>query len=132
VPGEQQRFARELIDQAGFDLIHGHSSHHPKAIEVHRGKLILYGCGDFLNDYEGVTPYEPYRDDIAVAYLPRLSPIDGTLVECELLPFRIRNFRLARAVKEDVGWLCETLDREGARFGTSVRRDGARLLLHWR
>jgi poly-gamma-glutamate synthesis protein (capsule biosynthesis protein) len=132
VPDEQQRFARELIDRAGFDVIHGHSSHHPKAIEVYRGKLILYGCGDFLNDYEGITPWEPYRDDIAVAYLPRLSLDDGTLLECELLPFRIRNFRLWRPDKADVTWLRETLDREGARFGTSVRlRGDNRLMLQW-
>ena len=132
VPHEQQRFARELIDRAGFDVVHGHSSHHPKGIEVHRGKLILYGCGDFLNDYEGVTPYEPYRDDLAVAYLPRLSLDDGTLVECELLPFRIRNFRLGRADKTDVAWLQKTLDREGTWFGTRLVLDRSRLVLRWR
>ena len=36
-----------------MDVIHGHSSHHVKAIEVYNGKLVLYGCGDFRNDYEG-------------------------------------------------------------------------------
>jgi poly-gamma-glutamate synthesis protein (capsule biosynthesis protein) len=48
VPREQQRFARALVDEAGVDVVHGHSSHHCKAVEVHRGKLILYGCGDLL------------------------------------------------------------------------------------
>ncbi|WP_208760221.1 CapA family protein [Mesorhizobium tianshanense] len=33
--------------------IHGHSLHHPLAIEAHAGRPILYGCGDFINDYEG-------------------------------------------------------------------------------
>lgn len=133
VPDEQQRFARDLIDRAGFDVIHGHSSHHPKAMEVHRGKLILYGCGDFLNDYEGVTPYQPYRDDLAVAYLPHLSSDEGALVECSLLPFKIRNFRLQRPTKDNVTWLQETLDRESAQFGTRVHvRDSNRLVLQWR
>ena len=34
--------------------MHGHSSHHPRPIEVYRGKLILYGCGDLVDDYEGI------------------------------------------------------------------------------
>src|SRR5439155_5584404 len=35
-------FAHRLVD-GGVDLVHGHSSHHPRPIEVYRGKLILYG-----------------------------------------------------------------------------------------
>ena len=38
VQPSQVRFARRLID-AGVDLAHGHSSHHPRPIEVYRGKL---------------------------------------------------------------------------------------------
>jgi poly-gamma-glutamate capsule biosynthesis protein CapA/YwtB (metallophosphatase superfamily) len=38
----------------GVSIVHGHSSHHAKAIEVHDGRLILYGY-DFLNDYEGIA-----------------------------------------------------------------------------
>jgi poly-gamma-glutamate synthesis protein (capsule biosynthesis protein) len=54
VPAKHHRFAHALVEEAGVDLVHGHSSHHPKGIEVWKGKLILYGCGDFLNDYEGI------------------------------------------------------------------------------
>jgi poly-gamma-glutamate synthesis protein (capsule biosynthesis protein) len=50
VPAEQRAFARALVEEAGVDVVHGHSSHHIKGIEVHRERLILYGCGDFLND----------------------------------------------------------------------------------
>ena len=64
VPKEQQEFAHRLIDEAKVDLIHGHSSHHVKGIEVYRDKLILYGCGDFLNDYEGIGGYESFRTDL--------------------------------------------------------------------
>lgn len=49
VPPERQRIAHALIDKVGFDMIHGHSSHHPIGVEVYRGKLIMYGCGDFIN-----------------------------------------------------------------------------------
>ena len=61
VPEEQRRFAHALIDKAGVSVVHGHSSHHPKAIEVYRDRLILYGCGDFLNDYEGIKGYEELK-----------------------------------------------------------------------
>jgi poly-gamma-glutamate synthesis protein (capsule biosynthesis protein) len=65
---DEVSFAHQLIERAGIDLIHGHSSHHPKAIEVFRGKLILYGCGDFINDYEGITGYEAFRGDLGLMY----------------------------------------------------------------
>jgi poly-gamma-glutamate synthesis protein (capsule biosynthesis protein) len=54
VPAEHVRFAHRLID-SGVDIVHGHSSHHPRPIEVYRNRLILYGCGDFINDYEGIS-----------------------------------------------------------------------------
>ena len=81
VPPEQIAFAHALIERAGFDVVHGHSSHHPKAIEIHQGRPILYGCGDFLNDYEGITGAEKYRADLAVMYLPRHAMRSGALVE---------------------------------------------------
>lgn len=53
IPEDHRTFAHRLIE-AGVDMIHGHSSHHPMGIEVHQGRPVLYGCGDFLNDYEGI------------------------------------------------------------------------------
>ncbi len=133
IPDEHRRFAHGLIDEAGFDVIHGHSSHHAKGIEVYKEKLILYGCGDFLNDYEGIGGYERFRSELAILYLPRLSLPEGRLVACELMPFGIRNFRLSRASKKDVAWLQDKLDRESARFGGSIvpMNDGS-LALKWR
>lgn len=52
VDDRQIDFAHRLIDE-GVDVVHGHSSHHPRPIEVYREKLILYGCGDTVDDYEG-------------------------------------------------------------------------------
>jgi poly-gamma-glutamate synthesis protein (capsule biosynthesis protein) len=57
IPSCERRLAHGLIDRAGVDIVFGHSSHHAKAIEVHLGKPIFYGCGDFLNDYEGIEGY---------------------------------------------------------------------------
>ena len=119
VPDEERYFAHRLIDDAGFDIIHGHSAHHAKAIEVYRERLILYGCGDFLNDYEGISGYESFRDDLAVMYFASCSAA-GTLAELKMIPFRIRKFRLQHASKEDALWLKETLDRESTPFGTRI------------
>jgi poly-gamma-glutamate synthesis protein (capsule biosynthesis protein) len=53
VTQEQRTFAHALIDCGGCDLLHGHSSHHMRPIEVYRDRLILYGCGDFITTTRG-------------------------------------------------------------------------------
>jgi poly-gamma-glutamate capsule biosynthesis protein CapA/YwtB (metallophosphatase superfamily) len=69
----ERRFAHRLLDSGAVDLVHGHSSHHVKGMELYRGKLILYGCGDFITDYEGIGGCEAYRPDLAVAYFVTLD-----------------------------------------------------------
>ena len=97
VPPEQRAFAHGLIDEAGVDVVHGHSSHHVKAIEVYRDRLILYGCGDFLNDYEGIEGNDEYRGELGLMYFPVLEWPAGRLLELELVPTRIHRFRVNRA-----------------------------------
>jgi poly-gamma-glutamate capsule biosynthesis protein CapA/YwtB (metallophosphatase superfamily) len=123
IPSSHRRFAHALIDEAGVDLVHAHSSHHPKAIEVHRGRLILYGCGDFITDYEGIKGYESFRDDLVLMYLPVLSARDGALQRLTMIPFQLRKLRLNRATKTDAEWLCRILHRECRRFGGGVCLD---------
>jgi poly-gamma-glutamate synthesis protein (capsule biosynthesis protein) len=128
----ERRFAHQLIDEAGVDLVHGHSSHHPKAIEVHAGKLVLYGCGDFVNDYEGISGYESYRSDLSLMYLPTVDPATGALVRLELAPTQMRRFRVQRASAADGQWLADLLSQEGRQFGTGARvREDGRLELTW-
>ncbi|WP_092998785.1 CapA family protein [Thiohalomonas denitrificans] len=117
---EQQTFARALIEKAGFDLIHGHSSHHIKGFEIHQGRLILYGCGDFLNDYEGIGGHDAYRGDLSLMYFPFLDPGTGSLERLRMVPMRTRRFRLERAGPEETEWLASVLDREMGRFGAGV------------
>jgi poly-gamma-glutamate synthesis protein (capsule biosynthesis protein) len=120
IPVSQRVFARRLIDAASVDIVHGHSSHHPKPLEVYRGKLILYGCGDFLSDYEGIGGYEEFRNDLVLMYLPCVASATGHLVRLNVAPFRIRNFRLHRASRDDARWLRDVLNREGRPFGTTL------------
>lgn len=76
VPPGQVRFARRLID-AGVDLVYGHSSHHPRPIEVYHGKLILYGCGDAVSNYEGIKGFETYRNELRLLYFASIEPDRG-------------------------------------------------------
>ena len=120
VSDEQRKFAHRLIDKAGVSIIHGHSSHHPRPIEIYRDRLILYGCGDFLNDYEGIPGYERYRDDLTLMYFIDLDPTGGSLQALKLVPLQIKNFRLSIPLQRDIRWIQLTLDRECRRFGTKV------------
>lgn len=119
VPAAQRAFAHDLIDIAEFHAVHGHSSHHAKAIEVYRGRLILYGCGDFVTDYEGISGYEQFRGDLSVMYLPEFQAT-GALSALRMVPFQMRKFRLNHAAPGDARWLQQRLERESASFGTHV------------
>lgn len=129
---DQRRFAQALIDRAGVSVVHGHSSHHAKAIEVYRNRLILHGCGDFLNDYEGIRGYEEYRDDLALMYFADIEATSGTLAALKIVPLQIRKFQLVRPSRQDVCWIQQTLDRESRRFGAGVALSPqGRLALSW-
>ncbi|MFG3593955.1 CapA family protein [Bradyrhizobium sp. RDI18] len=120
IPQEQRILARSLIDKAGVSIVHGHSSHHPRAIEIYRDRLILYGCGDFLNDYEGISGYERYRDDLALMYFADLDPTSGSLHALKLVPLQIKNFRLSTPARQDIEWIQQTLDERCQQFGTRL------------
>ncbi len=130
VARSQRAFAHLLVDHAGVDVVHGHSSHHPKGIEIYRDRPILYGCGDFLNDYEGIGGYESFRSELGLMYFPTFGT-NGALEELTLVPSRIRHFRVNRARGDDVAWLVSMLAREGGELGTRVeRRPDDTLVVH--
>ena len=129
---EQTEFAHKLLDRAGVDLIHGHSSHHVKGLEVYRDKLIIYGCGDFLNDYEGISGHKSFRDDLGLMYFVSLEPSTGKHVKLEMTPTQIKQLRVNRASRADALWLRDVLNREGKKFGTRVElREDNTLALKW-
>jgi len=133
VADDDTDFAHNLIDEAGVDIIHGHSSHHPKGLQVYHNKLVIYGCGDFLNDYEGISGYEAFRDDLTLMYFVRVDPASGNLVSLNMLPMQIKRFRLNRASGKDVQWLKEVLDRESRKWGARIEmKDGRTLVLQFK
>ena len=123
IPQEQREFAHRLIDEAGVDIVHGHSSHHLKGIEVHGGKLILYGCGDLITDYEGIGGYDEFRGELGLLYFPAVDALTGRLLSLKMIPTRLRRFSLNHAEKEDVKWMKDLLNREGKVLGTGVELD---------
>lgn len=125
--GEVQRdFFHQLIDSAGVHVVHGHSSHHFRGIEVRDDRPILYGCGDLLNDYEGIGGYEQFRSELALLYFVDMDPGTGRLLRFEMTPVQIRNLRLNHPSDADVLWMRDRLTRECARFGHRVERSNVR------
>jgi hypothetical protein len=57
-------------------------------MEVYHSRLILYGCGDFINDYEGIRGYEEYRDDLALMYFADIEPTTGILLRSRSSRFK--------------------------------------------
>lgn len=128
----QVKFAHKLIDEAGVDVIHGHSSHHVKGIEVYKDRPIIYGCGDFLNDYEGISGHEYFRGDLALMYFPSIDPLTGKLVRFQMTPTRTKHFKVNKASKADALWLKKILNREGKKLGTRVKENKDNVLtLEW-
>jgi poly-gamma-glutamate capsule biosynthesis protein CapA/YwtB (metallophosphatase superfamily) len=93
------------------------AEHHVRPIEVYRERLILYGCGDFIDDYEGISGYERYRDDLVLMFFPTVNPVTSQLAELQMTPMQIRKIRLNRASSEDARWMCDMLNRVGRAFG---------------
>jgi poly-gamma-glutamate synthesis protein (capsule biosynthesis protein) len=129
VPRQHINFAHRLVE-GGIDIVYGHSSHHVRPIEIYRDRLILYGCGDFIDDYEGISGYERYRDDLVLMFFPSLSPQTGQLEVLEMTPLQIRHMRLNRASAADRRWLCDTVNEMSRAFGTQVTLT-ERAVLHW-
>ena len=132
VPQAHRSFAHRLIELGAADMVHGHSSHHPLPMEVYRGKLVLYGCGDLVNDYEGIRSRGRHRSDLGCLYGLTLARSSGRLSELELVPLQLRQFRLGppgtamrQALHRELNDGCRPL-------GTRVEADaGGRWQLRW-
>jgi poly-gamma-glutamate capsule biosynthesis protein CapA/YwtB (metallophosphatase superfamily) len=127
VPRLHRQFARRLIDLGAADVVHGHSSHHPRPVEVHRGKLILYGCGDLINDYEGIGSRGPFDPSAVCLYFAQLSSESGDLLQLEIVPMQLRRLRLVRATaaaRRSLQSLFETAGRD-FHTGLQAQSDGS-------
>lgn len=100
-------FAHKIID-FGADIYWGHSNHMPQGIELYKhndnNKIILYDCGDFIDDY---AIDSNYRNDLSFIFLLHFlmdknyklsnnNSNNGNIVlqnsMIELIPTKISNF----------------------------------------
>jgi len=95
------------------------------------GYLFLYGCGDCIDGYEGITGHEEYRDALRLLYFASIAPGTGELAALTMVPMQARNMRLLRASAADSRWLAATLGQISREFGSRVEhRPGGRLMVH--
>lgn len=127
VPQAHQQFSRRLIELGAADLVHGHSSHHPRPVEVYRGRLILYGCGDLINDYEGIASQRGYDPSAVCLYFAQISSADGALQRLEIVPMQLRRLQLVKAEAAARRSLQSLFETEGLRYHTrlQVQPDGS-------
>lgn len=130
VPLAHRDFAHRLIDAGAVDVVHGHSSHHPLPVEVYQGKLILYGCGDLINDYEGIGPHRDLRSDIGCLYFVTLHAGSGCLDTLEIVPLLLKRLRLTIADAAAHDWLRQVFRDGSAGLGEqpSLRGEGRWIL----
>jgi poly-gamma-glutamate capsule biosynthesis protein CapA/YwtB (metallophosphatase superfamily) len=130
---EIRALAHFVIDECGVDIVHGHSAHHVQGVERYKGKAIIYGCGDFVDDY---ALNEEYRNDLGAVWRVVVSEnYRGDqagqgggggglrLDRLDIFPSRIDRFQasLLDADDEDHGWVRKTVGRLSRELGTSVR-----------
>jgi poly-gamma-glutamate synthesis protein (capsule biosynthesis protein) len=104
----RQQLAHRLVDELGMALIHGHSSHHVRGLEIYKGRLIVYGAGDLINDYERLGNHG-YNSSGAV-FSADLN-MDGSLDLIEVFPFRTEGLRVKRLNPKEAGALFESVNK---------------------
>lgn len=120
-------FARAAIER-GVDIVHGHSAHVFQAVEVHRGGVILYDTGNFIDDHWnfwnfGIYWHFPFRrDDWSFVFLVDLEA--GRPRRLRLIPVQTRPWPLRVAS----GWALDAIARRmealsGARAGPIARTE---------
>lgn len=105
-----QWFAHELIDKTKVDVIFGHSSHHFRPIEMYHDKPIFYGCGDFMNDYEGISGHEEFRSDLTLMYFIEFDQTKQ-FIQIIMIPMQIKNFSLQKVCELDYQWIFNVLNQ---------------------
>lgn len=123
---EIKDLAHFLVDSCGIDIIHGHSSHHVQGVEKYKGKLIIYGCGDFVDDY-ALTP--KYRNNLSAVWQVNVEEVTGEFSEkglklkrLDVYPTKIDRFMARRLGSNEVDheWVREKIKDLSAEFGTIV------------
>ncbi|KAJ3035210.1 hypothetical protein HDV00_004247 [Rhizophlyctis rosea] len=127
-----QSLAHTLIS-SGVDIIHGHSSHHVQGVEFYQDGVILYGCGDFIDDY---AVDAEYRNDLGCVWRVVVEPGQGVggrskVMRVEAVPTVIKGFRVYEAGVggSDWRWVVEKVRGLSGEFGTKSRVEDGKIML---
>jgi poly-gamma-glutamate capsule biosynthesis protein CapA/YwtB (metallophosphatase superfamily) len=116
----QERYARYAID-AGADVVIGHHPHIFQAVELYRGKPILYSLGNFVFNTPG-------RDWFRYGMVARLLIENKKIDRIELLPIitqnRIVKFRPRPATGRKLTKFFKKLIPASAKRGAKIERHG--------
>ncbi len=119
-----ERWCRWLCAE-GVDVVHGHSAHVFQAVEARDDGLILYDCGDFVDDY---AVDDELRNDRSFLF-ELIVDGDGTATTLRLVPIEIAGCRVRRATDEVARWCRETMRERSQGYGTAHERDGESLVV---
>ncbi|HKO39793.1 MAG TPA: CapA family protein [Nitrososphaeraceae archaeon] len=131
-------FAHKIID-FGADIYWGHSNHMPQGIELYKHnnntKIILYDCGDFIDDY---AIDSNYRNDLSFIFLLHFlmdknynlpknnkNSNNGNILlqnsMIELIPTKISNFRVNTIPGDDkdIELIIKRMAKKCLFFGTN-------------
>ncbi len=120
-----RQFARQAIE-SGIDIVHGHSAHVFQGVECHRGGIILYDTGNFVDDYLNFWNFAgnwnfPFRhDDWSFVFLLDLQA--GRPRRLRLLPVRTRPWPLRRAAGRDFEAIVGRMEVLSRSFGGTLWR----------
>jgi poly-gamma-glutamate capsule biosynthesis protein CapA/YwtB (metallophosphatase superfamily) len=95
-----REFARAAVEH-GVDIVHGHSAHVFQTVERHRGGVIFYGTGNFIDDHWNFWNFGSYwnfpfrHDDWSFVFLVGIEA--GRVRRLRLIPVRTRPWPLSLA-----------------------------------
>lgn len=118
-PVAHVRRAAVALEDAGATLVAGHSAHVPHGPS---GRT-LFDLGDFIDDY-AVDPL--LRNDLGLLWLITLDA--GGPLRIEGVPVKLEFAHTRAASQVEATLLLALLEERCAAVGSSVRRDGARLV----
>jgi poly-gamma-glutamate synthesis protein (capsule biosynthesis protein) len=112
---EHVTFGRTLID-SGADVVFGHSCHVFRGIELYRDRPVLYGAGDFVDDY-AVDELE--RNDESFIFVIETS--GNRITGLRLYPTRIGRMQARLAAPNDAAAIASKMELLCERLGTGIR-----------
>ena len=113
-PPRQVPFARRMID-LGADVVFGHSGHVFRAVEIYRGRPILYCAGNFVDDY---AVDEVERNDESFIFFTDIGPAGPSRLR--LYPTLIAGCQAFLAPANRAGEIAHKMKRLCAKIGTQT------------